>query len=310
MWHRKTNQRRQRLILGIGCPLALLLVWVVAAREIRYGRIERTIARFQVAHDGASAHALIESIANQAVPPEQGERILTLLLRPEITTRPAYPAGQPAKMSVRRPLHIELPQGRIAFEQYVWAGGERIDASQESTNRLFGFPEILKAWLQPLEPGTYHAELRTECSIWPPPPKPSLWDQLCARVRGRLSGRPAFLRRTKSGPSYECHFTVPFDVNIVTQDQAERLELIDDPHTDEIMRAAITAGVTEQQGAYGTPAGRRGYRLHEHRVSASDRCGRLRAIAATTRRPPTTLWHTLPAPADPPPRRPVREIRG
>jgi len=260
MQHGQSGRWLLRLVLGIAVAAVLLLTWTAAVLEIRHGRVERAMARFRSAPNGEHTQTLIELLANRAVPREQGERILTLLLRPEVTTRPAYPAGRPAKMSVRRPLHIEMPQGRIVFEQYVWAAGERIDASRESTNRLFGFPQIFNAWLQPLEPGTYHAELRTECSIRHPPPRPSLWDRLYTQLRGRLLGRPVLRSRTNSEPSYECRFTVPFDVNLVTPDQAERLELVTDPQTDQTMRAAIGAETSEQHGVYATAAGRRGYR--------------------------------------------------
>ena len=234
------------------------------------------MSEFRAAPNGEHARALIQAIANRTVTPAQGKRVLMLLLHPQITTRAAYPAGQPAKMSVSRPLHIELPQGWIEFEQQVWADGQQIDASRQTKhNALFGFPEILTAWTEPLEPGTYHPEIRIACRIKHAGQSPALWERLRVWLRGHLLGPPVLRSPAGSEPTYECRFTVPFDVNIVERDRAERLESVADPQTDETMRAAIAAKTSERHGVYETAAGRRGYR-----GSASITCKRLGVAVA------------------------------
>ena len=155
MRYRQTERRLLRLVFGVVLAFAILLAWGAALRESQNWRVGRAMNGFRADPNGEHAHELIQAIAGKAVTPAQGERILMLLLRPQITTRAAYPAGQPAKMSVRRPLHIEMPQGWIEFEQQVWADGQQIDASrQTSHNILFGFPEILTAWRR--APGAGH----------------------------------------------------------------------------------------------------------------------------------------------------------
>ena len=240
----QTGRRLWRFLFAGVLAFAILLAGDAALQKVRLGRAERAIDRFRAAPNGEHAHQLIQWLADKAVTREQGERILTLLLRPEIVTRPAYPAGQSAKISVSRPLPIEMPQGRIELEQQVWADGRdiTIGTSHTLTKTLSGSPKILIGWPLTQELGTHHAEIRITGKIMHP--------KRSATLRGRLWGRPVLPSPAALEPTYECHFTVPFDVNIVEQAQAERLELVADAQLDEAMRAAISMDASRSEGFY------------------------------------------------------------
>jgi len=240
-----------------GVVVAALGVVVVKARN---RRVDGAIDRFHAGPSQERANELVKLIADRAVTHGQGSRILALLLRPQVMTRAAYPAGQPAKVSLQRRWDIEIPQGEVVVQQFVWAGGRWIDAGGDGRLRV---PPILNGWVQPLEPGTYHAQIRTECRIKLPARRPTLWDRLNARLPSRLSrllGWPRSRPQMGRELSYECGFVTPFDVHIVEEDQAERLELRAGPEIDELVRRAVTIETSAERGIYTTAAGPRGYR--------------------------------------------------
>jgi len=260
MWNRHVGRWLWRFVLGIVLVLALVLVCGQAVLKIHDWRVERTIAGFRAAPGPACVVRLTQWLAEGAVTPEQGARILTLLLQPMIVTRPAYPVGQSVGISVERPFALSIPGHRIEFQEHVWGGKRLMDTNWVSRSTLYGFPEILNAWTQPTEPSIYHARIRTTCKVISTAGRKfTLWDRLSMSLR-RLLGRPPATRAPARGPTYGCQFVVPFDLKIIEKDQAERLELRADPQMDKTMRTVIAAETSDRHGAYGTPAGRRGHR--------------------------------------------------
>ncbi len=261
MWNRQSVRWLWRLLLGTTLALTLLLACGLAVQKMHDWRVERAMAGFRATPSPARVMRLTQWLAEGAVTQEQGARILTLLLRPTIVTRPAYPVGQSVGISVQRQFPLSLPGYRIEFQQQVWGAGRLMDTNWVSRRTLFGSPEILNAWTQPMEPGIYHARIHTTCKVINTAGRKfTLWDRLSIRLR-RTFWRPPAARVPVSSPTtYECRFSVSFDLNIVEKDQAERLELIADPQTDGIMRAAIVTETSDRHGAYGTAAGRRGHR--------------------------------------------------
>ena len=261
MWNRQVGRWLSRLVFGSALALAVLLACGLMVLKVHNWRVERAIGRFRAAPSSQRAERLTQWLAEGAVTQEQGARILTELLRPKIVTRTAYPVGQSVGISVERPSPITIRGSRIEFQEHVWGDGRLMDTSGQFTSTLYDLPEILTAWSQPAEPGTYHAEIYTKCRIVNIAPKKlTLWERLSMGLRRRL-GRPPVMRAPTSGePTYECQFTVPVDLNIVEENRAEQLELRADPQTDESMRGAIAIETSERHGAYGTPVGRRGHR--------------------------------------------------
>ncbi len=261
IWNRQVGRWLWRLVFGSVLALGILLACGLLVLKVHDWRVERAMARFRAARSAQHAARLTRLLAERAVTPEQGKRILTLLLWPKIGTRTAYPAGQPVGISVERPFSLSIVGYRIEFQEQVWGAERLMDTSGQFTSTLYHNPEILTAWTQPTEPGTYHAEIHTRCRIVNIAAKKlTLWERLSLDLRRRLGRPPAMRVPTNEGTTYECQFTVPFNVNIMEKDRAERLELSADPQTDASMRAAFAVETSERHGAYGTPAGRRGHR--------------------------------------------------
>ncbi len=261
MRNRQVGRSLRRFAVGSVLALAVVLACSLLVLKVHDWRVERAMARFRAAPSAQHAARLTGLLADRAVTPEQGARILTLLLWPRIVTRTAYPVGQSVGISVERPFSLNVAGHRLEFQEQVWGGERLMDTSGQFTSTLYDGPEILTAWTQPAEPGTYHAEIDTRCRIVNVAAKKlTLWERLSMDLRRRLGRPPAMRVPASEGPTYECQFTVPFDVNIVEKDQAEQLELIADPQTDENMRGAFAIETSERHGAYGTPAGRRGHR--------------------------------------------------
>ncbi len=261
MRNRQVGRWLWRVFLGIVLALTVLLVCGLGVQKMHDWRIERTVSRYRAAPSAPRAAKLTQWLAEGAVTPEQGTRILTAFLRPTIVTRTAYPVGQSVSISVERPFPITIPGSRIEFQEHIWGDSRLMDTSWKSRSTLYGSPEFLNAWTRPMEPGTYHARIRTTCKVISNGARRfTLWDRLSMSLRRLLGRPPAGRAPTSVGPIYECQFTIPFDLNVVEKERAERLELLADPQTDESMRAAVAAESSERHGAYETAAGRRGHR--------------------------------------------------
>jgi hypothetical protein len=261
MRNRQAGRRLWRPLLGIVLALILLLECGLAVQKIHDWRVERATVRYRAAPSAEGSARLTQWLAEGSVTREQGARIVTALLRPTIVTRVAYPVGQSVSISVQRPFPLTVRGSRIEFQEQVLGNRRLMDSSWQARSTLYGSPEILNAWTRPTQPGVYHARIFTTCKVTHNAGRRfTLWDRLSMSLR-RLLKRPPAGRAPANKPlTYECQFTVPFDLHIVEKDQAERLELIADPETDKILRAAIAAESSDRHGAYGTPAGRRGHR--------------------------------------------------
>lgn len=257
LWNRQVGRWLWRFVGRSALALAVLLACGLMVLKVHDWRVDRAMARFRAAPSSQHAARLTQLLAEGSVRRGQGERILTLLLQPKIVTRTAYAVGQPVGISVERPASLSIAGNRIEFKEEAWAGERPMRRRGPSTGTSDNFPEIFMARGLPSEPGVYHGEIRTTCKIINTAiRKPTLWDRIYATLR-----RPRAARAPVSvEPTYECRFAVPFDLNVVEGDRAERLERIADPQTDGTMRMAIATLTSEQHGVYGTAPGRRGYR--------------------------------------------------
>jgi hypothetical protein len=261
MRNRQVGRWLWRFVVGSVLALAVVLACGLLVLRVHDWRVEQAMARFCAAPSAQHAARLTRLLAERAVTPDQGGRMLARLLWPKIVTRTTYPVGESVGISVERPFSLSIAGYRIEFQEQVWGAERLMDTSGVFTSTLYDLPEILTAWTQPAEPGTYHAEIHTGCRIVDiAPRKLTLWQRLSMDLRSRLGRPPAMRAPATGGPTYQCQFTVPVDINIVEKDQAEQLELMADPQTDASMRGAFALETSERHGAYGTPAGRRGHR--------------------------------------------------
>jgi hypothetical protein len=231
------GQRRLKRIL-VRCAFGISIVIILCAVALASGlmvakmrdwHIDRAINRFQAAPSSQRATKLTQLLSEGAATPEQGERILTLLLRPKIVTRSAYAIGRPVAIRVERPFPISVAASNFTFQEEIWANGRRAkrrrgtQTASKSTSVLPDVSEIFDmSWIQPREPGVYHAEIHITCEIINIPGRRlTLWKRLSMSLRRHFGLSPAFRPPVNIGPTYKCQFTVPFDLNMVEKDRGE-----------------------------------------------------------------------------------------
>jgi hypothetical protein len=201
----------------------------------RHRRIERAIACFESVPSQKGVGELTELLNKQAATNEQGRRILTLLLRPKVTTRQTYPVREPIRVSVESMYHVGF-QGRLVFEQSVWSEQEQlVDSRKRRISAVTDTPETFVVHASPEEPGTYHANIRYECTV-AYQRDPQLF----------LNHLPHQIRPSVRHRIYSCRFDVPVEVRVVERQAVERLELLMSPLLNEKMAAAITCRSSDQ----------------------------------------------------------------
>lgn len=225
--------------------------------------MEAAIARFESRPSQRLVDELSELLDRQIATPEQGERILKMLLYPEVTVRAAYPAGVPPNFSMERCFDVHFPHSTVSRSAELWADGEeQYGSSADGGGDFDTSPRFYRLNPVPKAPGLYAAEIRYEYGItpmavrttwsWNPRSGPLPWS-LLPRQRAVHSSSP------HSTELYACRFSVPVELTVVEEERAERIGLLTYTRLDHEMQRAFTAGPARVGGSYSTPAGRRTY---------------------------------------------------
>ena len=103
-----SGRRRRKLLM-----VALAVLVIVGAQRLvmpryRHYQINRALAGFEAHPSQETADRLSYFIRTQKASKDDGRRILTALLTPEIKTRSSYAAGGPAFISWRVPYRVDL----------------------------------------------------------------------------------------------------------------------------------------------------------------------------------------------------------
>jgi hypothetical protein len=99
-----------RIVRRLRIPLAIVLGISALAITVKYAvmpaywrhRAESLACQFQTSPDQGTAQALADLLDNQRVPTETGNRILEMLVRPQVFLREPYGVGKPIFLSWRR----------------------------------------------------------------------------------------------------------------------------------------------------------------------------------------------------------------
>jgi len=248
---RITNMRAKRPkwkrhLIWLGAALGgSLVVCLVLLAKPRSRHIESFITRFESCRSQANAEQLVYLIENRAVTQEQARRIIRLLFYPNVTTRKAYPLGRRPTISVELPFPLRFRHAMVACEEYVWTNGQnQYGGSSGGANSYNTAARLLQFHPTPEAPGRYKMEIRYK------------YAPTVQRRKRRWVWRPSLKRFPRSllpfsqtrllapdpnaGPTYECEFTVPVDVNVVQKEKAEKLALVSGPEVDRTMRGAFT----------------------------------------------------------------------
>jgi len=221
-------------LIVLGSLIGLACLWMGVGPTVRGWQVERQIAHFERHPSQARADSLVELLESHAATVEQGQRILTLLRRPSVTTRSAYPTGHPIMVGLEQPFRLDFRDApRWREEVRVVEGGYRSTNSGRFRTLHVRGPHAFQA-----EPGnhqftvqcTYSVEIQRRSGL--------------ANVEGhlrRLLGAIQLSLPTIWQPSltYECEFKMPVQVTVVPKEEAKAIELVSSPELDQAMRNAF-----------------------------------------------------------------------
>jgi len=250
------NTRRPVLrwtVVGLLSLVGLAGLCHVVGSSIRYRRVEQAIRQFERNPSQAGAGALAEMLQNYTPTTEQGSRILTLLRRPTITTRPTYAAGRPVWIALERPYHLSFRDTMSCRDEIgIVQGGDR-HISRHSYSPATVHLNGLSA--EQAKPGIHQLTARGVYSV-------------AFRRRGGLSENGNWAgdllrkmglspdRGSSLGRIYECEFEMPLEVTVVPKDQAETIELVSSDQLGDAMVRAFEIGISRDLGSYRAPSGR------------------------------------------------------
>ena len=242
------------LLVGAGCAAVPAYVRPV----VRSWQAERAIARFEAGPSQAGADRLLGLLTKERATAAQGSRILKLLLWPKVTTRPAYPDSETARVALETPFRLNIPNGRIEIQRGVWSGEKHwFNWPGRATSKLTPSAELLSPCPGDMGPGIYHPEIHYQCQFTKSRGGVSFWSRLRQRLGRRFLRRSLGIAPARFEKTYDRHFTVPLTVRIAETGAAEKLQAVSNPRLDKTMRDAFATRPVQSHGVYFTSSGRR-----------------------------------------------------
>jgi hypothetical protein len=182
----------------------------------------------------------VSLIDNQMVTAEDGERILKLLLWPRIITRNSYPIGEIPFIGVECPFKIRFR--RTSLLPYMFLNRIRgYDSGSFLALQSTPSYALLPYRTVPESVGKYKIDIKYDymgnrsISYWPP---------FIRRLLSRIT-------RGDNWISYTCNFSVPVEIIVADDGEAEKIEFVTNPELDEAMAAAFTSKPLETSYEYG-----------------------------------------------------------
>ncbi len=186
----------RRLPITLVSLLGLTCLWILVGPSVRSWQVEREIGRFERNPSQARADSLVGLLEQHTATDEQGPRILTLLRRPMVTKRPAYPAGLPVVVSVEHPFDLDF-RDTGTREEKIWVvgGGYLRETSGRRVTSERARTLLVPAPLAPrAEPGTHQFTIQGTYSVEIPR------DSAAANIGDRICGLLAAFRVSSAGP--------------------------------------------------------------------------------------------------------------
>jgi hypothetical protein len=201
----------------------------------------------------------------RGVTKEQADRILALLLRPEIEARKAYPTGTSPWVMEHLPWVVNLTRDMSGYwVRALVLDGQFVRARTQREKITRGKePEYVSLRTKLADPGTYRLELQYECYLRRR--RITVW-----RWNPFRRGTPALkrllpFRATRSPPGaekeYRFEVTASAEINMVDPAAVREIPLISSPELDAAMRAALTRKSRDIERSYFIPGGRRTYHI-------------------------------------------------
>jgi len=244
----------RRFLIALACLLGLVGLAKVIAPGIRSWQVERAIAHFEQSPSQKRADALVRLLQSHAATTTQGSRVLTLLRRPLVTTRAAYPAGQDVGIALEQPFGLNFRDTLWRQEKIGMVDGQ--DSRKTSGN---GKDDPRTLYLRGLladqaRPGVHRLTVRGTYSLG-------------LQRRGQLFGLERLLRGLfyevglpldgswQPARQYECEFEMPVEVTVVPPEEAEPIELMSSDQLDKAMTGAIHIQPCNRFSPYRTDTG-------------------------------------------------------
>ena len=227
-------RRQIRSVVVVLLVVAVVLAYALAFRPWwRIHRAEAFMARYAAERDERVAQKLADLLDQQSVPPDLGNRILKLLMMPEVTVRDAYGSDRPVYIAVRYPFPFTLRRTQVYSTEFFYAGGEQQQGSEGGacTSHQPRCHEIRFACLpdgsvrQTNAEGVYTASIRYTHVVIP----------------GNSVDTNAAL--------YRCEFEIPITIRVVAPQKAEPIRLVSNPSLNEQMKTAIRLEVEPSGGS-------------------------------------------------------------
>jgi hypothetical protein len=226
--------------LGVGILLGPVGAWWMA----RYWYVERAVRAFQSNPSQAGADKLVDLLDKRSPTHGQAARILKLLLQPKVVTRSAYPLGRKPTISALLPFRFRF-NTTMTCRMDILADRQDLQTPQFSTFTYVGTgPQVLVSPVAPEDCGKFSMELRFYYFLTPPSEGPQPYPtnpvtQFVCDLRDRIS--PPHRSSIPKKKWYQVGLSVPVDINVVPEAEAEQVQLLSSPELDNRMREALRA---------------------------------------------------------------------
>lgn len=245
----------RRFLIGLALFLGFVVCLLVVGRVASHWRVNWQIARFERCPSQTGADALVSALRSHSATADQGRRILTLLLRPQVVTRHSYPAGRTVGIALEWPFPLRF-QDTLWHHEHTWVHGAELYVRSGPSDAK---PTTLCARaLSEFEatPGTHEVKIRCTCAV-------------AFERRDALSTVEHYLRKLapalripvpsawQPARAYECDFEMPTQVVVVPEAAAETMKLISSAELAPAMRAALSveSSASCRYTLYDAPAG-------------------------------------------------------
>jgi hypothetical protein len=229
----------------------------------RYLRVEWAIGRLEAGPSQARADVLVGLLEDNIPTVKQGERMLELLLTPQVTTRASYPLGRCPMIALGPPFALRFQNAGLGGSEELLCNGTTVRHSRRRGGKSEEGLLLIGPSPAPEAAGTYRLEVRQERLLYQYGLPPTwVW-----RPWGGPFPRcllPYRRKAVRSGFSpircdYACSVAVAAEIVMVEESEAETVGLVSNPRLDEAMRAALVCGMSSSTGnARSEAAGTRG----------------------------------------------------
>jgi hypothetical protein len=259
------EQRRVRRLwvwlLAVVALAAVAAIWIFLPPRIRWRQVEEAIRQSETAPSQGAADRLA-ILLNQGYPtPEQGERILASLFRPQVTTRRTYPAGRCPTVALQLPFSVRRTDTSLVFEESFGTEGESTEPTLQGVGHyLEGAYRLVDLDHRLRDGETCKAQIRYHIGFHAPGRcNPLLRNSIVRAVVRDVVTRFSYTYGARilapKSKEYECDFAVPVSLIGATEGAEEKIDLVSNSQLDALRSAFVSHSETWMGRRYRTNGG-------------------------------------------------------